>query len=290
MKQPFNYATLDDWITREAIPFSLDVPATVDAAIDTMVAALGDKVELLGFGEALLLLRNRLFARLVTTHGYSAIAVESSFPKGQIVNEYIAGRGPATYAEIQDAGFSHGFGQLAANHELVEWIRQYNADPAHPTKLHFYGCDSPTEMTGTDSPHQLLHVALDDLAALDPHSAQPRCQRIDALLGSEAAWANSAVMMDPTQSIGLSAEATALRLWAESGLQDRVVRLYPIVPRQEIKDRIQWVGWRWSIRAWGRLIRLYVMNPGVRPALQGMFNAPSAVMEQMGYGLFVGRK
>lgn len=79
-------------------------------------------------------------------------------------------------------------------------------------------------------------------------------------------------------------------LWAESALQDQVVKLYPIVPRQEIKDRIQWVGWCWSMRAWGRLIRLYVMNPGVRPALQEMFNAPSAVMAQMGYGLFVGRK
>lgn len=79
-------------------------------------------------------------------------------------------------------------------------------------------------------------------------------------------------------------------LWAEAGLQEQVVRLYPIVPRQEIKDRIQWVGWRWSARAWGRLIRLYVMKPAVRHSLQEMFNAPAGVMEQMGYGLFVGQK
>lgn len=79
-------------------------------------------------------------------------------------------------------------------------------------------------------------------------------------------------------------------LWAETGLQDQVIHLSPIVPRQEIKDRIQWVGWRWSMRAWGRLIRLYVMNPEVRPALYEMFHAPSAVMQQIGYGLFVGRK
>lgn len=84
--------------------------------------------------------------------------------------------------------------------------------------------------------------------------------------------------------------ATWQALWAESALQEQVVRLHPLVPRQEIKDRIQWVGWRWSLRAWGRFIRLYVTKPAVRPSLREMFNAPADVIEQMGYGLFVGRK
>jgi hypothetical protein len=55
-------------------------------AVDTVIASLGESVDLLGFGEALhggediLILRNRLFQRLVEAHGYSAIATESSFP------------------------------------------------------------------------------------------------------------------------------------------------------------------------------------------------------------------
>src|SRR5262245_6381830 len=136
MPQP----TLDEWIARDAIPFSVDSP---DAAIDTLVASLGDTVELLGFGEALhgseemLLLRNRLFQRLVTAHGYRAITIESSFPKGLVANEYVAGRGPASYEEVRDAGFGHGFGNLEANRELIEWMRRYNADPSHPVKLRF---------------------------------------------------------------------------------------------------------------------------------------------------------
>jgi hypothetical protein len=73
-------------------------------------------------------------------------------------------------------------------------------------------------------------------------------------------------------------------------LQDKIVRLYPIVPSVEIKDRFGWVGWRWVLRAWGRLIRLYIMNPGVRHSLREMFDAPSDVMQQMGYGLLIGRK
>ena len=92
------HTTLDDWIRDEAVLFSLESPETFDAAVDRVVASLGDPVELLGFGEALhggeeiLLLRNRLFERLVEKHGYSAIAVESSYPKGCLVDEYVAGQ------------------------------------------------------------------------------------------------------------------------------------------------------------------------------------------------------
>src|SRR3954454_19933192 len=115
------YATLDDWIAGEAIPFSLDSTESFNAAVDKLVAGLGDSVELLGFGEALhggeeiLLLRNRLFERLVAAHAYGAIAIESSFPRAPVVNEYVAGRGPASYEVVQEAGFGHGFGPLEAN-------------------------------------------------------------------------------------------------------------------------------------------------------------------------------
>jgi erythromycin esterase len=132
------YTTLDDWIAREATPFSVDSPRTFNAAVEKVIASLGDSVELLGFGEALhggkdiLILRNQLFQRLVEAHGYSAIAIESSFPRAHIVNEYVAGRGPASYEAVQDTEFSHGFGRLDANRELVEWMRRYNADPSHP--------------------------------------------------------------------------------------------------------------------------------------------------------------
>ena len=187
------HKTLDDWIAREAIPFSVDAPETLNASVDRMVASLGDSVQLLGFGEALhggedmLILRNRLFRRLVEAHGYNSIAVESSFPRGHLVDEYVAGRGPASYEEVRDAGFSHGFGRLDANRELVEWMRRYNADAAHHPRLRFYGFDSPTEMTGADSPRQLLHFALDYLAAMDPAGADARRRRVDPLIGDDAA-------------------------------------------------------------------------------------------------------
>lgn len=219
-RQP-TYATLDDWIAQEAIPFSLDSPQRFNAAVDRMMASLDDSLQLLGFGEALhggeelLLLRNRLFQRLVEAHGFSAIAVESSFPRGHAVNEFMAGRGGGSYAAVQETGFSHGFGQLDANRELVEWMRRTNAGAAHAAPLHFYGFDSPTEMGVTDSPRHVLYVALDYLAAMDSVKGEEYRARIDALLGQDADWENPAAMFDPAQAVGLAPRATSLRVATE---------------------------------------------------------------------------
>jgi len=212
---------VDEWIAREALPFDLNSPETFNAAVDLMAAALGDAPELLGFGEALhggediLDLRNRLFQRLVEAHGYSAIAIESSFPRSQIVNEYVAGRGGATYDAVREAGFSHDFGALDANRRLVEWMRAVNTDPSRRATLRFYGVDTPTEMMSADSPRQALYVTLDYLSAIDADSARTYRERIDPLIGDDAGWENPMATMDPAQSIGRSPAATALRIETE---------------------------------------------------------------------------
>ncbi|WMW21371.1 erythromycin esterase family protein [Methanolobus mangrovi] len=215
------YSTLADWIQQAAIPFSLDSSETFSAAVDRLIASLDDSVELLGFGEALhggeeiLMLRNQLFKYLVKKYGYSAIAIESSFPRAHIVNEYVAGRGPASYEDIQEAGFSHGFGRLEANRELVKWMREYNADPSHQIKIRFYGFDSPSEMMYADSPRHLLHFVLDYLTSVDSASGRYHHEQIDPLLGNDAEWENPAAAMDPTRSVGLSSNANALRIETE---------------------------------------------------------------------------
>jgi len=263
-------ATLDDWIAREATPFSIDSPRTFNTAVDKVMASLGDSVELLGVGEALhggkdiLMLRNRLFQRLVEAYGYSAIAIESSFLRARVVNEYVAGRGPASYEAVQDSGFSHGFGRLNANRELVEWMRRYNADPSHRVKLQFYGFDSPTEMTGSDSPRQVLHFVLDYLALVDTSSDQMYRQRIDQFLGPDAAWENPAAMMDPAKSIGLSPEATALRIETEDLISKLRVRRPELVAKSDESRYLEAVQYASVARKSGeRFVELL----GIRDAL-----------------------
>jgi arsenite methyltransferase len=79
-------------------------------------------------------------------------------------------------------------------------------------------------------------------------------------------------------------------LWDASGLQDQVVRIHEVDARAEIKSRLQWVGWRWILRAWGRGLRLYITNPTIRQSIKEQFDVPTEVFQYAGYGLFVGKK
>ncbi|HYK85283.1 MAG TPA: erythromycin esterase family protein, partial [Ktedonobacteraceae bacterium] len=98
--------------------------------------------------------------------------------------------------------------------------------------LQFYGFDSPTDMI-TDSPRQTLHVALDYLSSVDGGSSQEYRNRIDPLLGQDAAWENSDAAFDPTQAIGRSPAATALRIETEELLSELRVRRPELVAKSD---------------------------------------------------------
>jgi SAM-dependent methyltransferase len=80
-------------------------------------------------------------------------------------------------------------------------------------------------------------------------------------------------------------------LWDASGLRDRVVRIRQVDTRAEIRGRLRWVGRRWALRGFGRMLRLFFTNPGMRQSIRRFFGGTSLdTMQEIGYGLFVGRK
>lgn len=232
------YATLDDWIARDAIPFTVDSPASIDAAVDQVMGALGGSVELLGFGEALhgseeiLIVRNRVFQRLVEAHGFSAAVIEVTSPQARAMNDYVLGVRDRTDEAVQ-TWFGSGFGLLDANRELIEWMRQYNDDPAHPLKLHFYGFDLPLGQGGLASPSRVLDVALDYLDSIDSVSARTHLERMTPLIGDPADWERSAAMFDPAQSIGLSPAATGLRIATQDLITELGIRRPELVAKSD---------------------------------------------------------
>jgi erythromycin esterase-like protein len=227
--------SINDWIEREAVETDPNDPA----GLDPLIGLVDDSVEMLAIGEPMhgdetfLRLRNTLFRRLVETRGYSAIAVESSYPRGRIANEFVARQRSNSYDDIRSAGFSHGFGELTANRELVEWMRSYNSDPSNETKLQFYGFDSPTEMMYSDSPRQLLTVTLDYAVSVDPAEFRPRRNRIERLVGDDAAWENTEANLDPSKSIGGSANAQTLRLELEDLIAALRIRRPELVAKSD---------------------------------------------------------
>ncbi|MGW1677251.1 erythromycin esterase family protein [Saccharopolyspora sp. NPDC002376] len=118
-------------------------------------------------------------------------------------------------AKIDDVlatGFSHGFGAVPGNRELVEWLRAHNADRAPQDRVRFHGFDAPVEFSAAPSPRCALTSVNDYLsAALRPESVRD----LDALLGEDADWTNEAAMYDPAASVGGSDRARALRIAAD---------------------------------------------------------------------------
>lgn len=231
---PTTFASIDDWIAREAIPFSFD--NTFDAAVDRIMKTLGDQVSVLGIGEALhggeefLILRNRLFQRLVEAHGFTAITLETHDPRARLVDAYISGRGAASYEAIADAGFSYGSGRYDANRELVEWMKRFNA--GHEHQLGFYGTLPSEQGETTESPRQALELALAYLASVDPAGAARHRDIVEPLLGANADWEVPAAAIqkelmarlmsgadaptgDREPGFGVSPRAQALRLAVE---------------------------------------------------------------------------
>ena len=201
------------------------------AGVSAFLRSLPARPSLLGLGEArhfvgeLGELRNEIFRHLVEHEGYRSFAIESDCLRGLVVDDHIM-TGTGALDDVMERGFSHNFGASPANRELVRWMRAYNEE--HDEKLRFFGFDGPLEYWA-ESPRQ----ALTALYALLDGPLPCTGETLDALLGPDDQWTNEATVMDPSQSIGRSADAQRLRLLAD----DLVALLDTQVPRLSATDR-----------------------------------------------------
>ncbi|HUR04335.1 MAG TPA: erythromycin esterase family protein [Nonomuraea sp.] len=199
--------------------------------VSAFLRSLPAKPLLLGLGEArhfvgeLGELRNEIFRHLVEQEGYRSFATESDCLMGLLVDDYIT-TGAGTLDDVMERGFSHNFGTSPANRELVRWMRAYNEE--HDEKLRFFGFDGPLEYWAA-SPRQ----ALTALYALLDGPLPCTMETLDTLLGPDDRWSNEATVMDPSQSIGQSADAQRLRVIAD----DLVALLETQAPRLSAEDR-----------------------------------------------------
>ncbi|MFF3273507.1 erythromycin esterase family protein [Streptomyces chrestomyceticus] len=199
-----------------------DIKDTVHAVqAAAVLRLLPARPRLLALGEpthgedTLLDLRNDLFQQLVEEEGYRTVAIESDCLAGLIVDDYVT-TGTGTLDDVMERGFSHGFGASAANRELVRWARAYNDGRPASGQVRFAGFDGPLEITHAASPRQVLTALHGYLATwVDPDLLPCTADTLDRLIGTDERWTDPAVMTDPSQSVGRSAEARELRLLAD---------------------------------------------------------------------------
>jgi len=157
--------------------------------------------------------RNRIFHTLVEHHGFRSIALESDIIAGLRVNAFVHSSQDVLYT-VMEQGFSHGFGAVKANRELVEWMRNFNAGRAPAEHLRFYGFDAPLENLWAASPRASL-LALHAFLTAHLGGLSVDTATLEHLCGEDARWTNPAAAMDPSKSIGNSDEARQLRLLAD---------------------------------------------------------------------------
>ena len=183
--------------------------------------------------------------------------------------------------------------------KMIEWSRLRAREEGVQARVEFHVADVlhlPFEANRFDVVLCELVLAFVE----DKRQAIAECLRVTKPGGSiglnETFWKHEpspeivARMRSQLGSEDIPTAATWQALWEESGLLERVVRLHEIDPGKEIRDRMQWVGRRWAMRGFVRLARLYLTNPGARQSLREMYRAPADAMQEMAYGLFVGRK
>ncbi|MGI5219762.1 erythromycin esterase family protein [Nocardia sp. CA-290969] len=175
---------------------------------DTRTLGLGT-AELLGFGEpthlepAFAWTRNDLFAELAGR--FRSIALETDRVAALAVDEYVR-HGAGTLESAMAEGFSHGFGELDANRQLVAWMREYNEHRPAEERLAFHGFDASLETMNVPSPRRYLEYVRDYLG-LDYDLA--------ALAGADDRWHRTEAVLDPAESPGATTEAAALRGYAD---------------------------------------------------------------------------
>jgi erythromycin esterase len=133
------------WAVIHAVPIRSVEPGGDVADLRQLAPVIGT-ARVIALGEPAhgahepLAFRNRLFQYLVEERGFTAIAIESGLPESRRIQDFVEG-GPGDAVAIVRDNLSYGFGTLQENAELVQWMRTYNAGPAHRRHVRFYGVD-----------------------------------------------------------------------------------------------------------------------------------------------------
>jgi ubiquinone/menaquinone biosynthesis C-methylase UbiE len=85
-------------------------------------------------------------------------------------------------------------------------------------------------------------------------------------------------------------EADWRAAWEATKLEARTIQTRPLEAKQEVSDRIKWVGWRSALSAQGRVLKLLLTNPRSRESFKEQLSTPADAVNLIGYALFVGRK
>jgi hypothetical protein len=159
-----------EWMRSSAVPLKTVEAGNGFEDLAPLKAMIGPDVRVIGLGEAThgsrehFQAKHRLFEFLVHEMGYTVFGIEASLPDCIAINDYVLhGKG-----DPEKAVAGQGFWTWSTEEvlELVKWMRAYNEDSSHATKLKFYGYDMQNEQSAANAVLQYL-MRVDPAAAAE---------------------------------------------------------------------------------------------------------------------------
>ncbi len=176
----------------------------------TQILALGEPVH----GEPGFPLARNALLDILAEQGIRSIALETDAVAALRLAAIVGGSGDE---DGVTAGFSHSFGEVAANRELIGLLRARNAGRPYAEHVTIYGFDAPTEMADAPSPRPYLLHLHDYLAA---HRPRPDRAALEGLLGDDARWAGAGVYDPEPSRAGARPQVAVLRAAVDDLLGD----------------------------------------------------------------------
>jgi erythromycin esterase len=132
------------WIRQNAIPLKTVEPGSSDADLEPLARIVGN-ASMVGLGEEthgtheFFAMKSRIAEFLIAHLGFTTFVMENNWGMSRLVDAYING-GQIPLENVMQQGL-FGSWQTQEYRNMLEWMRAYNADPTHATKLHFMGMD-----------------------------------------------------------------------------------------------------------------------------------------------------
>lgn len=174
------------WIRENAIPIRTAAPGSGFDDMRPLRALVGD-ARIVSLGEAthgtreFFQWKHRMLEFLVTEMGFTIFAIEANAPECAAIDDYVMGK------DVDPERALDGIYFWTWNTEevldMMRWMRAYNADPTHASKVRFMGFDAQT-------PNVAVERTLAYLARVDPESAAAMREPLEALNRPKAEWAS----------------------------------------------------------------------------------------------------
>ncbi len=153
---------VSSWIQRSALPLKTSAPGGSDTDLRPLVQKVGNAT-IVGLGEEthgtheFFDMKARITEFLITKMGFDIFIMENNWGISHLVDSYING-GQQNIDAVLSNGLFRSW-QTQEYRDMLQWMRAYNADPAHSVKIHYIGMDSQgVSQSDFDAVENYIHI------------------------------------------------------------------------------------------------------------------------------------